>query len=107
MSCIGSRNERGVGGFPRNGVLFFAALRLAGNMAAIRITKQSPATLFRGGIRIPIAPAISKIPVMKTICLGKGNTGGTMLIRSSFIFVKCAEAVNKNINANAKRAESW
>ena len=53
ISCIGSLSQSGVGGLPRNVILFRAALKLAGNIATMRIIKHSPARIFKEGIRIP------------------------------------------------------
>lgn len=51
----------------------------------------------------PIAPRISSTPVMVTRNSGRGKLGGTIRTRSGLLRPQCAEAVNRNMPARAKR----
>src|ERR1700737_3848427 len=50
----------------------------------------------------PIAPRISRAPVTRTTARGFGTQGGIIRSRSARIFPKCADPVNRNINASAQ-----
>ena len=61
------------------------------------------ANLLVAGSISPIAPAISKQPVAITSSSGFGNAGGTIRMRSAFLFPQCADAVTRNMVASAAR----
>ena len=101
-NCIGVLSHRGVGA----STPFLDALTLVGNIATNRRAMARPAKLLVSGISSPTAPKTSRTPVRYTKSLGLGNAFGTMAMRSPFIFVKWALAVNRNITANDHAADT-
>jgi len=60
-TCMGARNQSGVGGLPRRVTLFCAALTLAMNITMRSAIRQMPASLRNCGSTSPTAPRISRI----------------------------------------------
>ena len=101
MICIMVLSHNGVVFLPPSVKFSLAALIFAGNMAINKIAKQIDTTLESAGITMPIAAAISNIPVIITIKSGLGKTDGTIRIKSSFLFPHLADAAISNIAAIA------
>ncbi len=81
-----------------------AARTFAGKTAMSSSVRPSAATGAALGISSPTAPRISQIPETVTSRPGRGRASGTIRIRSSRRFPQCADAVSRNIAANAIRS---
>lgn len=81
-----------------------AARTFAGNRATRSSARQLAASFAVAGNRSPIAPSISRQPVMLTRAGAFGNAKGTMRIKSALPLPQCAEAVTRNIRQSAIRS---